>query len=165
MQLILRNFIPTSSVLLDREIALQIGGFNSDIPVCDDWDAWLRALSLTQARYIDQALVHYRIHQTSLGSNTEKRISGCLQVIDSGLEMLDITANEKKVIRGQSISECYSYTAMLARSEARNLLAIKLFLQAFIYHPSWYLLKEIVKTLISPKLMQLMKSGNSLSGS
>ena len=161
-QLILRNFVATSSVLLDRKIALQIGGFNPAIPVCDDWDAWIRALSLTKARYIDQPLVCYRVHQASLGSNIEKRLAGSFQVIDSGLEMLGMTGSKKKAIRGQARAECYSYTAMLARSEARDMLAIKLFLHAYMNHPSRNLLKEIVKTFIGPKMTQHIKSGYSL---
>ena len=150
-QLILRNFIPTSSVLLDRQIALQIGGFNPEIPVCDDWDLWLRALSVTGAKYVDQPLVRYRVHENSLGSSVEKRMSGSFQVIDSGLKILDIDAKEKKAMRGKAIAECYSYAATLARSEARSVLAIKLFLKAFFYFPTWSLVKEIVKTLLGRK--------------
>ena len=158
-RLIQRNFISTSTVLLDRDIAVRIGGFNPDIPVCDDWDAWLRALCLTHAKYIDRPLVRYRIHPFSLGSNTKKRIAGSVQVIDSALERLDMSPKEKKTLKSQSISECYSYAAVLARAECRKLLAVKLFLQAYISYPSRYLVKEIAKTLIGPMLVQHLKSG------
>lgn len=161
-RLIERNFIPTSSVLLDRKVAVQVGGFNADIPVCDDWDFWLRALSFTGAKFINRPLVRYRVHENSLGSNTEKRISGSLKVIDAGLLALDLDAKEKRSIRGIAVSECYGYAATLARSESRHSLAMKLFLKAYLCHPSWSLIKEIVKTLIGPKLLQQIRPGTTI---
>lgn len=160
--LVQRNFVATSSVLVDRQIALDIGGFNPDIPVCDDWDFWLRALALTRARSIEQPLLRYRVHPNSLGSNTEKRIRGSRMVIDSALDALDIPEREKKVIRREAISECYGYAATLARSESRTMFATRLYMTAFAYAPEWSLVKEIVKTLIGPALLRRIKPEYSL---
>ena len=159
-QLIQRNFIPTSSVLMDRQIALEIGGFNPEIPVCDDWDCWLRALALTRARYVDQPLVRYRVHPSSLGSNIKKRMDGSLMVIDAALASLDATGPRKRQLRREGLSQCYTYAAILARSESRQLLALRLFSNAFFVSPSMSLVKEFAKTLLGPNIVNWLKPGS-----
>ena len=157
IQLIERNFIATSSVLMDREICEKIGGFNQNIPVGEDWDYWLRALSCTGARYVNKPLVRYRVQLNSLSRNTGDLISGSLMVINSALDSLDIDSREKRRLRKQSISGCYCYAATSARSNSQNLKALKLFATAYLYHPERAILKEMIKTLISPKILKYIK--------
>src|SRR5262245_59578198 len=40
--LLVGNFITVSSVIVRKDIYLQLGGFEESLNVCEDWDMWLR---------------------------------------------------------------------------------------------------------------------------
>jgi glycosyltransferase involved in cell wall biosynthesis len=157
IQLIERNFIATSSVLMDRDICKKISGFNHNIPVGEDWDYWLRAISCTGAKYVNKPLVRYRVQLDSLSRNTGNLISGSLMVINSALSSLDIDPRKKRRLRKHTISGCYCYAATSARSNSQKLKALKLFATAYLYHPDRAILKEMVKTLIAPTLLKYIR--------
>jgi hypothetical protein len=49
-----------SSILCDRELLLEAGGFDPDLSLCADWDMWLRLAVRTRFAGIDDPLVLYR---------------------------------------------------------------------------------------------------------
>ena len=148
-QLVERNFIATSSVLLDRELAIRIGGFDPKIPIVDDWDMWLRVSNQTAARAISEPLVHYRVRTGSLGSNLETRISESEKVIESGLNMLSLSTAKKTRIRKQALAECIAYAALLAETDGNLKPALDLRLRALKQRPSYRNFKDYVKTMLA----------------
>jgi glycosyltransferase involved in cell wall biosynthesis len=52
-----RCLICPSSVLLHHSIFEKFGGFDNDLPVCEDYDLWLRVLLEESFGYIDEKLV------------------------------------------------------------------------------------------------------------
>ncbi len=69
-QIYRRNFIATSSVVIKKEVLNEVGVFNSSLPSAEDFDLWLRiALAQKNYHYINNPLLYYRIHDTSLTSN------------------------------------------------------------------------------------------------
>jgi hypothetical protein len=57
------NVIPGggSSVLVDRELVLSVGGFHDDVPGCEDWDLWVRLAGMSPLAYVDRPLAAWRI--------------------------------------------------------------------------------------------------------
>lgn len=49
--------IGPSSVLLRREILDEVGGFDEALPVCEDYDLWLRITARAKIGFIDEVLV------------------------------------------------------------------------------------------------------------
>jgi glycosyltransferase involved in cell wall biosynthesis len=142
------NFIATSTVLLDRRIALQAGGFNADLAVGEDWYLWLQVARLTRGTFVPEPLVQYRVRRGSLGSNVELRMRCCQQVIESGLSLLSIPMAEAAALRRRALAACYAYGAMLANADGRHGLALRLKFAAFAHDPSGTRFKAIIKGFI-----------------
>ncbi len=49
--------ISPSSILLHQDIFKDVGLFNEDLPVCEDYDMWLRICCRYPVLYLDQALI------------------------------------------------------------------------------------------------------------
>jgi glycosyltransferase involved in cell wall biosynthesis len=57
------NVIGTpSTVLCERTLLEDLGGFDPDLSLCADWDLWIRLAAQTEFAYVDEPLVHYRWH-------------------------------------------------------------------------------------------------------
>ena len=56
------NVVPGggSSMLCERELLVETGGFDPDLSLCADWDMWLRLAARTRIAAIDQPFVVYR---------------------------------------------------------------------------------------------------------
>ena len=49
--------ISPSAALIERKLLEEIGGFNEDLPACEDYDLWLRICSRHPVLYVDQPLL------------------------------------------------------------------------------------------------------------
>lgn len=63
--LVERNFLCAPGALFDRDLAREVGGFDPDMKVAQDYDLWLRLLVRRRARLLPERLVRVRWH----GSN------------------------------------------------------------------------------------------------
>lgn len=64
------NFITVSSVMIDKALFEETGGFYHQAGGCEDWDLWLRVSALSQpVSYVDEPLVRYRFTPTSMSAN------------------------------------------------------------------------------------------------
>jgi hypothetical protein len=54
--------IVQSSVVVTRELIESAGGYDEALPICGDYELWLRLAPHTEADFIDQPLVHVRRH-------------------------------------------------------------------------------------------------------
>jgi glycosyltransferase involved in cell wall biosynthesis len=157
-KLIEGNFIATSSVLLDLEIARRAGGFDPKFRIAQDWILWLRAARLTRVAAIQDPLVHYRMHPGSLGSDIEQRISDCRGVIDEGLTMVEMPEARKAKLRNRAVANEYLYGARLAAAQRQGALARRCSWAAFTQYPTLYSAKQVVKSLLGPKLTRWLGS-------
>lgn len=64
-ELLLRNRIAQSSVLLRRSAYLAVGGYKS-VALAEDYELWLRMAALGPIAWSDEALVKYRVHSGQL---------------------------------------------------------------------------------------------------
>jgi hypothetical protein len=64
--LLLECAVWTSTVLADRALLQELGGFDQALPVGEDYDLWLRASRLTPVLRVPQPLALYRQHPRSL---------------------------------------------------------------------------------------------------
>lgn len=63
--LTLYNFIPAGTVMYQRRLFDQIGGYDENGLKLEDWDFLLRAADATKFCYLKDALLDYRIHENS----------------------------------------------------------------------------------------------------
>jgi glycosyltransferase involved in cell wall biosynthesis len=75
--LLLRNYLRTSAILINRRAWDEIGGFD---PRCgnmgEDWDAWVRIARQWPIAYMPEVVVTARHHPTSLSSAATERMRG-----------------------------------------------------------------------------------------
>ncbi len=63
----------TSTVLAERRLLLELGGFEPGVPVGEDYDLWLRASRVTPIVRVQQPLALYRLHPQSTTRALPKR--------------------------------------------------------------------------------------------
>lgn len=84
--------ISPSSVLIHRSVFTKVGGFDEDLPVCEDYELWLRICARYPVLFVDQPLiVKYGGH------------AGQLSCTHWGMDRFRIQALEK-IIGGGSLS-------------------------------------------------------------
>lgn len=63
------NFLCTGALLIRRVCFDEIGGFDPDLPLVEDWDLWLRLARKFKAKYIDEPLLHIRLNPLNPSRN------------------------------------------------------------------------------------------------
>ncbi|GMR12454.1 MAG: hypothetical protein BMS9Abin29_0643 [Gemmatimonadota bacterium] len=66
--LLRENFIPLSTVVIEREALLEAGGFDVTFAVANDYDLWLRLSTSTAVLACPGVLSAYRVHGSNLTS-------------------------------------------------------------------------------------------------
>jgi glycosyltransferase involved in cell wall biosynthesis len=70
-ELLLRNFLTTSTVTARREALLRAGPFDPQIgPSSTDWDMWLRLAEAGEVVYLNERLARYRQHEATISAST-----------------------------------------------------------------------------------------------
>jgi len=64
-RLLFENTIPIMAVLMEREIALEVGGFDPALDYFEDWDLWIRLSRRTSFRHIPVVTATYYVPQAS----------------------------------------------------------------------------------------------------
>lgn len=77
-ELILDNFIPTSSVVVRKSILDKVGVFNESFLISQDFDLWLRIAHAHKIDFVDLPLVKYEMDSDGL---SKKRIPVLKEVI------------------------------------------------------------------------------------
>ena len=72
-QLLRKNFIPTSSVMLVRELYYEYGPMDMSLDISHDWDLWLKIAHEHRIGYIDNPLGVLRMRRGSVISEVHKR--------------------------------------------------------------------------------------------
>jgi len=57
--------ISTGNLVFNKSLATKIGGFNSSLKYCIDWEFALKATLYSNTYYLDNAIYFYRLHSTN----------------------------------------------------------------------------------------------------
>ena len=84
--------ISPSSVLFNKNIFNHVGWFNDKLPVCEDYDLWLRITAEFEILFIDKPLiVKYGGHNDQLSHSVEAIESFRIKALESLLENSDLS--------------------------------------------------------------------------
>lgn len=102
---VLRSFRPTvesmcitnvpgspSAVMIRRDACERLGGFDEQLPPCEDWDLWLRIGIEYGWIGIEDRLVTYRVHPGQLSSSLQKNFNGRLRFFRKHFELIQSKA-------------------------------------------------------------------------
>jgi glycosyltransferase involved in cell wall biosynthesis len=81
-KLVCNNFVCTSSVLIQKQAYLDVGGFSERFRFVEDWELWIRLASVHEIAYLNEPLVKYRVHSSSASRITRNTLPHHLRVID-----------------------------------------------------------------------------------
>jgi glycosyltransferase involved in cell wall biosynthesis len=76
----------SSTVLCERDLFGEIGGFDPDLSQCADWDMWIRLASLTDFLYLSEPLVRYRQHGESMSNDPQLLEKDSVRVLEKGFQ-------------------------------------------------------------------------------
>lgn len=80
-ELLLENFITTSTTLLKKSCIEKAGLFDEDIPYGEDYDMWIRIAGDFEFDFAPEPLTKYRIHPNSITKNYAKVINGTRKIL------------------------------------------------------------------------------------
>ena len=64
----------TSSALISRSALLRVGGFDRQLPSCEDWDLFIRLAEIGEIRVVQEELIEFLNHSETRLSNTKSGI-------------------------------------------------------------------------------------------
>jgi glycosyltransferase involved in cell wall biosynthesis len=77
--LLRQNFVPTSTVVVRKDVLDQAGRFQNEFSPNEDYELWLRIAKLHELDFIDEKLAKYRIHRNQISGNKRRVYRGlCL---------------------------------------------------------------------------------------
>jgi glycosyltransferase involved in cell wall biosynthesis len=76
-----------STMLCERGLFREAGGFDPTLSQCADWDMWIRLAALTEFLYLDEPLATYRMHGVSMSSDPRLLEEDSLCVLEKGFGM------------------------------------------------------------------------------
>jgi glycosyltransferase involved in cell wall biosynthesis len=129
-------FIPMPTVLLKKEIFLEVGYFNEDdrFRNREDWEMWLRIANYYPIAYVPQILIKYRVHNKSVTGKESliERMNGNILVIQNA-----VLNNPEKLARykSQVLFNLFYSTGRAISLRFQFWNANKLFLMAFRERP------------------------------
>ncbi|MFW6253360.1 MAG: glycosyltransferase family 2 protein [Chitinivibrionales bacterium] len=80
--LYVNNFVPHSSLVVEKKYIEQVGSFDESLRMGDDWDIVLRLSTCLDFEYVPQKLVRYRIRRNQLSRNFEQRIADQDRIVE-----------------------------------------------------------------------------------
>lgn len=141
------NFITTSSVVVDRSLFNELGGFRDDMRYCEDWELWIRCAEKNFIGYCADPCVKYRIHSGGLSKNYKAMSAMRNRVITGALS--SSRASEMPIeCRRQVLSSSWSTSGWDAARAKDYREALRCYLVAVTKWPKngpvWYDLARLV---------------------
>lgn len=133
------NFIASGSNILVRRHAVEdVGGFDPDLPPCEDWDFYLRLAEKYQFALVPKHQIIYRQSSTSAtASKLERLESQCFKVIEKSYAR---APEEYQYLKSRSLAWAYEYFTQMHLQNSKditgtNLAAEKFFKAVRLYPP------------------------------
>lgn len=156
-KLVRANFIPTSSVLANKQVVLKAGGFDAQLRKAEDWDLWLRMALLAPVGYSPKVLVKKRVHAINVSHDAEGMNVAAVEVLekfarDHRAEIATLGIDMTGVLRDAYRNLGYFYIRQSAVGEARVALRRSLSFgfqpRSLLYFLSTLLGRRLVGSLV-----------------
>lgn len=133
-KLVQGNFISTSTVMIKSSVFKEFGGFDVSLRSIQDWELWTRISEKHEITYIDEPLVHYRVHSASISRNTRKTLPNHLRVIDTIFSRAGSDPEVRK-LKPYSIANSYGICSYISEEEGDWKFAIQCAIKACQKNP------------------------------
>ncbi len=76
------NFIPLPTVLMKRKVFDEVGDFNKDFKIGEEYELFLRVAEKYEFDYVDEPLAKYRIHNNSFSNKKDLFVKEHFMILD-----------------------------------------------------------------------------------
>jgi glycosyltransferase involved in cell wall biosynthesis len=87
--LLFANMISTQTLVVRRDVILELGRFDADTTPIEDWDFVLRLSRRGSIAFVDEPLVHQRFSPNSITRDTARRLSSRIRLVEKNLEAFE----------------------------------------------------------------------------
>lgn len=147
-QLLIGNCISgsASSAMLRRDILDQIGYFDEQLPVCEDWELWLRAARATDFAKVDDPLVCIVNRPGSLGKRADQIRDVSIAVADRAFATY---AADRRHLRRRMLWQIHYFAAVTHQEQKAFRAARRDLFKSVLYRPTylrayWRLLRALI---------------------
>jgi glycosyltransferase involved in cell wall biosynthesis len=153
-RLLVRNYFASSSVVVRRETILRFNGFDTTMPIAEDFDLWQRIAQVGVVANLRSPLTGYRPVPGSLS----RQPAG----VEQGIRRIVRKLDERNAWRGRywlrckAISHLHYSVAYLHGAAGRHGLALWKMLQSLVWYPLPYRRSEAGLTLGRPRRAMVM---------
>ena len=100
--------ISPSSALMKRALFEEIGCFDETLPVCEDYDFWLRLTCRYPVLFIDKKLIVKRGgHPDQLSTRSWGNDRYRVMALENLLRSQDLKAEERRMVSGELVRKCH----------------------------------------------------------
>ena len=117
LQLLRSNTVFPSTVMISRQVVLDLGGFSEDHELlrgCEDWDLWIRLTRQGCMIGVSSCTVGYRIHGSSASSHIVHTLQAAKRVMEREVGPDDGQMQLWPAIRRRGWGGAYSFCAITA---------------------------------------------------
>ena len=108
--------ISPSTALIRRDLLLEIGGFDEDLPACEDYDLWLRICSRWPVVLVDELLaVRHGGHADQLSSSVSALDRHRIRALEKALESGELPSEHRPATLGMLLEKLEIYLAGVER--------------------------------------------------
>ena len=118
--LVRANFIFANTIFMLRSAVLTAGLFDESFRACEDWDLWLRLSPTHQFVGINDCLVRYRLHGSSLSADPSKMQQAVKSVIEKHFGPDDGNSKNWSDIKKIAYGGVYRYCAWTSVMRQNN---------------------------------------------
>ena len=134
--LLLNNFIATSSVMVRKECFEKVGLFDQTLSPCLDYDIWLKIASIYKADYADRPLVKFRDHVSTFRKNEIFTIEKIIETLERFIDEHPEIRRNMGIKIDQKIANYYIGLGNKYFAKANFKVAFSKFNMAFKLNPS-----------------------------
>jgi len=154
--LLRENTIPSgSSVLAERTLLQQVGGFDPTLTGSEDWDLWIRLAQHSPLVAIDHPLIAYRVGTMSMSMNVDRMRASRAIIIDRYAPL----AAQHGVTPTALTHERYLAKQLLRAGAGRQ--AASVFASLVLKHRRWRELPRMAAALVAPRLTDRLGQGQA----
>jgi hypothetical protein len=133
-ELVIENFIGTSSVMIKKDIFSEFGGFNTALSALEDWDLWLRVATKYEISYTSKVLGHYRVHAESVTRSSRRTMPQHIALINR-IFADDGVAHQFQPLKTKTLVKSYQINSYVSEQEGDFSFAIYCALRAVLAQP------------------------------
>ena len=109
--LLIGNVVATpSTVIAEKELFQQVGGFDYELSQCADWEMWIRLATKTEFIYIDEPLLKYRIHGANMSKNAALLENDTILLMEKGFALPNLPSYVKAK-KNEALAKVYMVSA------------------------------------------------------